>query len=126
MCIRPAINERNIRRMIIRVGEDNFWDLLQVKRADCLAQSDYHRDEKLKYIADMESAYKAVLEAGDCLKIRDLHITGKDLIAMGVPQGRRIGEILNALFEEVVENPTLNTAEYLHSRATQLITESSK
>ncbi|SDB29736.1 tRNA nucleotidyltransferase (CCA-adding enzyme) [Pseudobutyrivibrio sp. YE44] len=116
---RPEINERNVRRMIIRVKQENFQDLLAVKRADCLAQSMYHREEKLSYIADLERVFNEVVAAGDCLKIKDLKINGKDLLAMGVPQGQKIGEILKTLFDEVVENPQLNEREYLLSRAKQ-------
>ena len=118
---RPEINERNVRRMIIRVKQENFQDLLAVKRADCLAQSMYHREEKLAYIAELERVFNEVVAAGDCLKIKDLKINGKDLLAMGVPQGQKIGEILTTLFDEVVENPQLNEREYLLQRAKQCL-----
>jgi tRNA nucleotidyltransferase (CCA-adding enzyme) len=120
---RPEINERNIRRMIIRVGKDNFDDLLQVKRADCLAQSMYHREEKLDYIQRLKEAYEAIIAAGDCLRIKDLQVNGKDLIGMGVPQGQRIGQVLGELFEEVVDNPSLNNREYLLNRAKEIIAQ---
>ena len=118
---RPEINERNVRRMIIRVGQENFPDLLAVKRADCLAQSMYHREEKLDYIKSLENMYETIISQGNCLKIKDLKINGKDLIEMGVPQGKGIGEILNAIFDEVVDNPQLNTREYLLNRAKDMI-----
>ncbi|SFI07734.1 tRNA nucleotidyltransferase (CCA-adding enzyme) [Pseudobutyrivibrio sp. OR37] len=118
---RPEINERNVRRMIIRVGQDNFDDLLAVKRADCLAQSMYHREEKLAYIDELEQVYRQVISAGDCLKIKDLKINGKDLLDMGVPQGQKIGEILKALFDEVVDNPKLNERDYLLNRVKDML-----
>ncbi len=118
---RPEINPRNIRRMIIRVGKDNFEDLLAVKRADALAQSMHHRDDKLKYIDDMEAAYKDILKNEDCLRIKDLHINGKDLINMGVPQGERIGEILGTLLDEVVDNPEFNNRDYLVKRVKDML-----
>ena len=118
---RPEVNERNIRRMIIRVGKENFEDLLAVKRADTLAQSMYHRDEKLAYIDELEQMYKSIIAAGDCLKIKDLQINGKDLIDMGVPQGQRIGEILKAVFDEVVDNPKLNNRDYLLNRVKDML-----
>ncbi len=118
---RPEINERNVRRMIIRVKQENFSDLLAVKRADLLAQSMYHREEKLAYVDGLEKMYNEIIAAGDCLRIKDLHINGKDLISMGVPQGQQIGTILNTLFDEVVDSPELNTREYLVKRATELV-----
>ena len=118
---RPAINERNVRRMIIRVGQENFPDLLEVKRADTLAQSIYLRDEKLAYIAELERVFHEIVEAGDCLRIKDLQINGKDLIAMGVPQGQRIGELLNTIFDAVVDNPELNDRQILLNMAQSMI-----
>ena len=118
---RPEINKRNVRRMIIRVGQDNFNDLLAVKRADCLAQSMYHREEKLAYIDELEKVFNEIIAAGDCLRIKDLQINGKDLIAMGVPQGQRIGEVLSTIFDSVVENPELNQRETLLNMAKSMI-----
>ncbi len=118
---RPAINDRNVRRMIIRVGQENFPDLLEVKRADTLAQSTYLRDEKLAYIAELERVFHEIVEAGDCLRIKDLQINGKDLIAMGVPQGQRIGEVLNDIFDAVVDNPELNDRQILLNMAQSMI-----
>ena len=118
---RPEISPRNIRRMIIRVGQDNFDNLLAVKRADTLAQSMYHREEKLQYIADLKAAFDEVVAAGDCLSIKDLQINGKDLLDMGVPQGQRIGEVLKNIFDQVVENPELNQRETLLNMARVMI-----
>ena len=118
---RPAINERNIRRMIIRVGQENFNDLLAVKRADCLAQSMYHRQEKLQYIDELEKMFNQIVAAGDCLNIKDLEINGKDLIQMGVPQGQRIGEVLKTIFDRVVDEPELNNREILIKMAKEII-----
>ncbi len=120
---RPEINERNIRRMIIRVGKDNFDDLLAVKRADIMAQSTYRREEKLQYINQLEVAYKAIISAGDCLRIKDLKVNGKDLINMGLPQGQQVGQVLGTLFEEVIDNPSLNDREYLLKRAKEIIAQ---
>ncbi|WP_072913433.1 CCA tRNA nucleotidyltransferase [Pseudobutyrivibrio xylanivorans] len=118
---RPEINPRNVRRMIIRVGQENFNDLLAVKRADCLAQSMYHREEKLSYIDELEKVFNEVVAAGDCLRIKDLQINGKDLIAMGVPQGQRIGAVLSTIFDAVVENPELNQRETLLNMVKSMI-----
>ena len=118
---RPEVTPRNIRRLIIRVGKDNFEDLLAVKRADTMAQSVYCRDEKLAYIDSMEVMYRQILEQEDCLAIKDLKINGKDLIEMGVPQGQKIGQILKTVFDEVVDQPELNDREYLLNRVKDML-----
>ncbi|WP_408633909.1 CCA tRNA nucleotidyltransferase [Pseudobutyrivibrio ruminis] len=118
---RPEVTPRNIRRLIIRVGKDNFEDLLAVKRADTMAQSMYCRDEKLAYIDSIEAMYRQILEQEDCLSIKDLKINGKDLIGMGVPQGQKIGQILKTVFDEVVDQPDLNDREYLLNRVKDML-----
>ena len=118
---RPEVTPRNIRRLIIRVGKDNFEDLLAVKRADTMAQSMYCRDEKLAYIDSIEAMYRQILEQEDCLSIKDLKINGKDLIGMGLPQGQKIGQILKTVFDEVVDQPDLNDREYLLNRVKDML-----
>ena len=57
----------------------------------------------------------------NCLRIKDLKINGKDLIEMGVPQGQLIGEVLKAIFDEVVDNPQLNDRQILLDMAKNMI-----
>ncbi len=118
---RPAVTPRNVRRMAIRVGEDNMDALLAVKRADTLAQSDYQREEKLQYIEDIRATFLQIQADNNCLKIKDLKINGKDLIAMGLPQSNKIGLILKNLFDEVVEEPEKNDRDYLLKRAREMM-----
>ena len=54
-----------------------------------------------------------MLENGDCLSIAELTVNGNDLMAHGVPEGRRIGETLAKMLDAVLEEPSLNTRETL-------------
>ena len=87
--------------------------LLQVQYADTMAQSTYQREEKLERIHKVKVIYEQIIEEKQCFSIRNLAVNGKDLIAIGVTQGKRIGEILNILLEDVLEEPSHNTKEYL-------------
>ena len=109
----PPLTERNVRRAVYRVGSAQYPAIFAVKRADILAQSDYQREEKLRYVDDYETLYTQILEKNQCLSIRDLAVNGADLLAAGVPQGRQIGEYLDQLLQLVLEQPELNTREYL-------------
>ena len=51
--------------------------------------------------------YKDILERGDCISIKDLDITGNDLMEYGL-KGPQIGKTLNELLQIVIENPKLN------------------
>jgi len=54
--------------------------------------------------------------AGEPLTLKDLAVKGDDLIAAGVRPGPDVGETLAKLLEEVLEDPSRNTKEYLLSR----------
>ena len=118
---RPVLKERIVRKCIVEIGLDAFPDIFAVKRADTLAQSDYKREEKLQYIEDFESMYNDIVAKGQCLKISDMKISGKDLIDMGAKQGPSIGELLQELFEDVLNNPSHNNEEYLREKAAKLL-----
>lgn len=116
----PPLSERNVRRAICRVGTAQYPDIFTVKRADIRAQSDYKKEEKLRYVDDYEAVYEQILEKNQCLSIKDLAVDGSDLLAAGVPQGKAIGEKLQGLLELVLEQPERNTREYLLSQINQV------
>ena len=116
----PPLSERSVRRAICKVGREQYPDIFAVKRADIRAQSDYKKEEKLRYVDDYEKIYGQILEKNQCLSIKDLAVDGSDLLAAGVPQGKAIGEKLHELFELVLENPGCNTREYLLSQINQV------
>ena len=51
--------------------------------------------------------YEEVLSRGDCVTIRDLDVTGSDLLKLGL-SGKQVGETLEWLIHIVLENPKLN------------------
>ncbi len=111
--VKIELRPKYVRRMMNRLGSDDFADLLKVKQADMEAQSDYKRKEKQREIDELKALYEQIIKDGDCVKTSDLAINGKDLIDMGVNQGPEIGSILNRLLEKVMDDPALNTKEKL-------------
>lgn len=121
----PELSPRSVRRAISRIGLERYPALFAVKRADTLAQSMYRREEKLKYLHDYEMLYQEVMEKQQCLTIKQLAVTGSDLIEAGMQPGKEIGSVLKQLLELVLEAPELNTKEKLlkqvHNLRTPLI-----
>ncbi len=109
----PPVTERNIRRAVVRLGSQCYPAIFAVKRADILAQSDYKRTEKLQYIEEYEACYNRILNKEQCLSLKDLAVTGADLIAAGMKPGPQLGMVLKELFDIVLEDPDKNTKEYL-------------
>lgn len=106
-----------VRRMIVNVGRDNIWDLMYVRMCDRIGtgrpKEDPYRLRK----------YKAMIEEAlhDPISVGMLKIDGNRLIEVaGMKPGPNVGNILHALFNEVLEDPKLNTSEYLEKRAIEL------
>ncbi len=105
--------QTGVRRAIHRMGENIFPLMFAVYRADISAQSDYKREEKLQKLSYIEGLYEEICRKGDAVNLKDLAITGADLIAQGMKPGREIGAVLQELLDIVLEDPTLNTPEQL-------------
>lgn len=114
-------NARAVRRAVNKIGEEYFSQVMEIRRADTLAQSSYQQEEKLERLDKVEKLYAEILEKQQCISLKTLAVTGSDLIALGAPKGKTIGELLNKLLEEVLQNPENNTHEYLMEYAKKLL-----
>ncbi len=104
---------RGVRRAAAKIGSALMPLLFSVKRADIAAQSGYQEAEKLEAVAEIERIYREIIMQNQCLTLKDLAVSGRDLIAAGMQPGKAMGETLNRLLELVLENPEYNTKEYL-------------
>ena len=111
---------RIVRRAVNKIGEDIFPLLFPVRQADILAKSDYLRAEKLKNLELWKQLYEEMLEKKQCVSLKTLAVTGRDLIAMGMKPGRELGDMLQKLLELVLEHPEQNTREQLLEKAGEL------
>ena len=102
-----------VRKAIVKVTPELFPYLLNVKKADILAQSNYKREEKEKKLEELRAVYQQILEERDCLTLKDMAVTGKDLIEYGMKPGKELGETLQKLFQHVLEYPQDNQKEKL-------------
>ena len=112
--------QRNVRRAIMKVGEDIFPYLFEVKQADIDAQSDHLRQEKLKNLEDVRRIYEQIIEEQQCVSLKTLAVTGKDLIEAGMKPGKELGEVLQRLLDFVVEDPSRNKKELLLKEAFEI------
>jgi tRNA nucleotidyltransferase (CCA-adding enzyme) len=121
LCYDETWSDAAVRRWLKRVGPELAGDLYALGRADGLAKG---RDAAvdLRRIVELESHAARVLSAGAVFGVKDLAIDGHALMKeLGVPPGRKIGELLRALLEEVVEAPAKNERATLLARANDLL-----
>jgi tRNA nucleotidyltransferase (CCA-adding enzyme) len=112
-----------VRRMIANVGKDRIWDLMNVRICDRIGTG---RPKESPYRL---RKYRSMIEEAlrDPISVGMLKIDGQKIMeAAKIAPGPKIGFILHALLEEVLENPKLNTAEYLERRTKQLAELSDK
>ena len=110
---RFPISPKTVRRQMNRVGVEAFPYWLEVREADTLAQSEYKRDEKLSAIREIRELYEEIVRAKECVTLKDLAVNGRDLIELGITPGKTIGNILERMLMDVLDEPEHNTKEYL-------------
>lgn len=104
--------KKYVKRAINKVGDDIFTDLISLKRADCLSQNLDLTADRLPYLDSLLSIYQDIKNNSEVFSLKHLAINGNDLISLGF-KGKEIGNILNFLLEQVMDNPELNTKEKL-------------
>lgn len=114
-----------IRRILSRIGPELFGLLLQVQYADTMAKSTYGQQEELERIRQAARCYEAVLERGQCISLRELRLTGSDLMELGMRPGPQIGRLLQEALELVLEEPEKNDAGILRDWAAWRLEENS-
>ena len=110
---RPKGDAVSVRKAIRMIGEELFPLYLEVQRADILAQSLYKREEKLKRLSSVKALYKEIMDRGECISLKTMALTGRNLIDAGYAPGKELGEILERLLAHVLENPEDNKKEIL-------------
>ncbi|MBI3633236.1 MAG: HD domain-containing protein [Candidatus Vogelbacteria bacterium] len=107
-----------VRRIIRNVGPENVWDLMKVRACDRIGMG---RPKETpyrlrKYESMIEEAMRAPVSVGM------LKVDGAKIMEISkMKPGPKIGYILHALLEEVLDKPELNTQEYLEKRSLELL-----
>lgn len=108
--------KRSIRRWLNKIGPELFEKLLCVREADCKTHTPGTQDKHLAALSEVRELLKDILAEEDCFSLKNLAINGWDIMALGVPEGKRVGEILEWLLNEVIEERLENEREILLER----------
>jgi len=106
----------NVRRLISAVGEDLFEDFLLFIQADDEGKSELAHKEFIPRFQKLCEAYQTVRERQDPLSLRDLALTGSDLISAGMPAGPAMGRVMRDMLDDILREPSHNNREYLLAR----------
>jgi putative nucleotidyltransferase with HDIG domain len=113
--------DKGVRRLIRNVGKDLIYDLLDLRRADIIAQG---MGQEPSEVDEFEEKVRAEIEKKPPFGLGDLEISGYDIMReFGLSPGPIIGDVLDELLEIVLDNPSANTYEALLARAAQYLSE---
>lgn len=107
-----------VRRTIVRIGEEHIVDLLNLRVCDRVGMGTA-KEQPFRF-----RKYKAMVDQAlrDPISVKMLAIDGTNIMEItGEKPGKKLGYILHTLLEEVLDNPLINTKEYLTTRVLELI-----
>lgn len=117
--MRPLVSGDSGKRRLLRDTGDLFPLWRELKYADassCMMDEHQLTKELQQFDCDIARITAEPLT----LTRKQLAVNGRDLIKAGIPQGERLGEIIDALLEMVIENPEMNNVENLMAEALKM------
>ncbi len=117
----PELSKKQIRRRLSRLGPGAYADLVMLQKADSLATGVPHPENDRDF-AILDAIVAEIEAENDCLTVKDLAVNGHDLMALGL-RGKAIGETLNWLLEQVmdeqIQNEKAELLQAVHKRPLQ-------
>ena len=114
-----TLSEKSLKKLIHKFGQSEIYILLELKKADNLGQNPNYRN-RLNEIEEARLMIEKIIIGDNCFSIKDLKINGKDLIKIGIKEGKEIGYILNQLLNLVINNEISNNYDDLIEKAIEL------
>ena len=109
-----------LRRRLSRLGAETVEQMLLLQEAD-MGSKGTGNDEELEIFPQIRQLLQALYAENACLQLRNLAVDGKDLLALGFPKGPQLGQCLNHLLEQVVEEKLPNERAALLQAAGKLL-----
>lgn len=108
-----------IRRLIANVGEGLIYDLIKVRVCDRIATG---VPKAVPYrLRHFQFRVEKILREHEAIHVNMLTIRGEDVMRiLDIPPGPRVGHVLNALLEEVIDEPKKNKKDYLEARVQEI------
>ena len=124
VCYEATWSDAAVRRWIRRIGVERLEDMYALNEADNRGK-DVDKEPDLTGLAELKARVATMLAAGTTLSLKQLAIGGRELMKeLAMKPSPKLGQILDTLLEEVIEDPSRNTREALLARARALTIDS--
>ncbi|MDO4938949.1 MAG: CCA tRNA nucleotidyltransferase [Lachnospiraceae bacterium] len=100
-----------VRRILNRIGPELFNALMDMYESSGVSPEEIDRLMEIK---------SGIMIRGEAYTLKQLNITGNDLLSLGYKPGPQLGSVLEGLLEEVLEDPTLNSFDKLQKIASAM------
>jgi poly(A) polymerase/tRNA nucleotidyltransferase (CCA-adding enzyme) len=109
--------DKAMRRLINGVGVENIWDLINLRLADRAGSG----VKKIEKFDNRHIKFRIENLLRDPISLKQLAINGNDVMeTLKIKPGPKVGWLLNALFQEVLDDPKKNDKKYLEDRLKEL------
>lgn len=105
--------EKSMRKAVAKIGRDLMPMLFLVRYCDILAQNPKMAEEKITRLNQGILLWRRVTTSGAALTLKELEVSGRDVMALGVAPGPEVGAYLHQALEWVLECPDCNHRETL-------------
>ena len=113
--LRLEPDKKILRRWLSRLGEETVIRMLSLQEADMCSKSPV-RPSRWEYFLQIRGLLAQIREEDLCLSLKDLAVNGHDLMALGI-RGKAIGETLEWLLEQVLDETLENQRQMLLTAA---------
>ncbi len=117
------ISEKRAKKLLSLLGERQAFRLIALSRGDLAGQASQLFSERAAAIDQSESLLREALAQSACLTLRDLAVSGKDLMELGYQPGPALGRALDALLDAVLGDELPNEKAALLEKAGELLTK---
>ena len=104
--LRLPPDKKMLRRQIGELGWDAVEQLLALQKAD-MGSKGTGKPEEMEIFVQIRALLEEIRTEDTCLSLKDLAVKGNDLMALGF-SGKAIGQTLNALLEQVLDEQVPN------------------
>ena len=119
--VEPPRTEKAARRLLAKLGKPVIRQLIQCGRADCADRTEEVQQRNFAAIDEAERLLEAALAGPEkCFGMKSLAVSGRDIMALGVKEGPAVGQVLQALFDQVVDGELANDRAVLLEKAKML------
>lgn len=117
------ISNKSVKRWLNKLGINQFTRLLDIRCSDVMGQKSNYDMDRIEKVNTIKKILNDILKENYCFSLKNLAINGDDLIQIGFKPGKELGNLLNILLKEVIDEELENDRDILLNMAKQRLVQ---